>query len=153
MKAIALTNKELRLLSNQLQNFNVGYTVQQIRSLDKVIQSVELVLQPFNEGLNKILSIIVSQVNEKEKAEGEATKQKKLEEYLKTDGDKKVTVSLEDAEYEFVKLVWSKMATFSGIKEAREAVIKIDDAIQLAEQGVFTNHEQPLVPVEKKEGN
>ena len=152
MKNISLPNKELRLLSNQLQNFNVGYTVQQIRLLDKIIRSMEVILQPFNEGLTKILSIVVSQLNEKEKAEGEATKQQKLEEYLKTDGDKLVTVSLEDAEFDFVKLVWSKMATFSGSKEAREAVIKIDDAIESA-GGVFTNHEPPLAELKKEEGN
>lgn len=153
MKNIILPAKELRLLANQLENFNVGYTVPQIRSLNKVLVVMEDSLKPFTDGLKKIQSVIVSQVNEKEKAEGEAKKQAEFNEFIKTEGEKKVTCALEDVDFEFVKLVWSKMSTFSGIKEAREAVLKIDDAIEGASEPVFSNHEQPLVPVEKKEGN
>ena len=114
---------------------------------------MEEALKPFNDGLKKIQSVIVSQVNEKEKAEGEAKKQKEFEEFIKVEGEKKVTCALEDVDFEFVKIVWSKMATFSGVKEAREAVLKIDDAIQGASEPVFTNGETPLEKIDKPIGN
>ena len=153
MKNIILPAKELRLLTNQLENFNVGYTVPQIRSLNKVLIVMEENLKPFNEGLKKIQSVIVSQVNEKEKAEGEAKKQKEFEEFIRTEGEKKVTCALEDVDFEFVKLIWSKMSTFSGVKEAREAVLKIDDAILNASEPVFTNGESKLNPMDKPKTN
>lgn len=153
MKNIILPAKELRLLANQLENFNVGYTVPQIRSLNKVLTVIEEVLKPFNEGVKKIQSVIVSQVNEKEKAEGEAKKQAEFNEFIKTEGEKKVTCALEDVDFEFIKLVWSKMSTFSGVKEAREAVLKIDDAIEGASEPVFHNGETPLKEIDKPIGN
>jgi len=153
MKNIILPAKELRLLANQLENFNVGYTVPQIRSLNKVLVVMEEILKPFNEGVKKIQNTLVSQVNEKEKAEGEAKKQKEFEEFIKVEGEKKVTCALEDVDFEFVKAVWNKMSTFSGVKEAREAVLKIDDAIQGATTPVFGNGETKLEPADKPKIN
>jgi hypothetical protein len=136
MKNIIIPNKELRLLSNQLQGFNQGYSVIQIKSLDKVIQTMELSLADFNDGLKKILSIVVSQLNEKERQEGEAEKQKQLEEFLNTKGEELVTCSFEDSDLEFIKSIWTRIGTFSGSKEAREAIIKIDEALNT--EPVFT---------------
>jgi len=156
MKNIILPNKELRLLSGQLQNFNAGFTVQQIRSLDRVVRVMETILQPFTEGINKILSgtePISETATEKEKAEIEAKKAKELEDYLKTKGEEKVTCPIEDTGFEFIKMVWSKMSSLSGLKEARETIIKIDDAIQGANTPVFDNGETKLEPADKPKIN
>jgi hypothetical protein len=149
MKNISLPNKELRVLSAQLQNFNQGFTVTQIRSLDKVVRTMESVIQPFTEGLDKILHTVVSQINEAEKAEGEAKKNKDLEDFINTKGEEKVTCALEDSDFEFVKLIWSRMGSLRGDKDTRELVIKIDNAINGAD-GVFTNHQEGLKPLESK---
>ncbi|MBZ5529725.1 MAG: hypothetical protein LAN71_17750 [Acidobacteriia bacterium] len=138
MKNIILPAKELRLLSSQLQNFNTGYTVPQIRSLDKVIRIMETTLEPFEEKLKKILTK-VSEGNEKER---DIKKQQELEEFMKSEGEKAVSCSFEDVDFEFIKLVWEKMATLSGQKEAREAILKIDDAIQGAKEPIFTNGDE-----------
>ncbi len=137
MRNIILPNKELRLLSAQLQNFNQGYTVEQIRSLDRVVRTMETTLKPFADGLDKLSRILVSQLSEKAKQEGEAKKQEKIVKYFDTEGNKTANCSLEDIDFEFVKAVWSRMSTFSGAKEAREAILKIDDAIRSAEEPVF----------------
>jgi hypothetical protein len=144
MKNIIIPNKELRLLSNQLQTFNVGYTVNQIRSLDKVIRIMEEVNKSFTEGLEGIMNIPVSTIPEKKK-EDEEKKAKDLDSYITGEGAKKVTCSFEDSDYEFIKLVWSKIATFSGQKEARDAVLIIDDAINSANEPVFTNGKEEKV--------
>jgi len=150
MKNISLPNKELRLLSGQLQNLDTGYTIPQIRSLDKVIRIIETTLKPFADGLDKILSVGVSQASEEEKQKGELKKQKELEDYFKTEGNKKVICSFEDVDFEFIKMVWSKMSTFRGQKEVREAVIRIDDAIQYANEPIFADSENGLKPIEKQ---
>jgi hypothetical protein len=150
MKNISLPNKELRVLSAQLQNFNQGFTVAQIKSLDKVVRIMESVLQPFSEGLDKIIRSVINQVDEKEKAEGEAKKQKELEDFVNTEGEKKVTCTLEDPDFEFVKQVWSRMGNLRGDKDTRELVIKIDNAINGVGEPVFTNHKVELKPLESK---
>lgn len=149
MRQIALPNKELRVLSAQLQNFNQGFTVEQIKSLDRVVRSMETTLQPFSEKLDKIIHTVVSQVNDKEKAEGEAKKNKDLEKFIATEGEKKATCTLDDNDFEFVKLIWSRMGSLRGDKDTRELVIKIDNAINGAD-GVFTNHQEGLKPLESK---
>lgn len=139
MKAIALANKELRLLSGQLQNFQAGYTVEQIRSLDKVVRVMEEAVKDYVQGIDDIIKapIAFSTPQEKEKLEKE--KDDSLMEYVKTVGNKVVSVSLEDTDLDFVKSVWAKMGSLSGMKEAREAIIKIDDAITNSKEPVFTN--------------
>ena len=149
MKNIILANKELRLLSIQLQNFNSGYTVQQIRSLNNVVTAMESVLKPFEDGLDAINRVIVSQVNEEEKQKDQIKKDAEIENYFTTEGAKISTCTLEDPDFEFVKLIWSRIGTFSGIKVAREAIIAIDDAIQSASSPVFSNHEASLNPIDK----
>lgn len=137
MKTIVLPNKELRLLSGQLQNFQAGFTVQQIRSLDRVIKVMEETLKPFTEGLNKILIIESSYKNEQEKIDNEAKKENALNLFINTEGEKKMTCSFIDEDFEFIKLVWSKMVSLRGTQEAREAIIKIDDALTGASEPVF----------------
>jgi Tfp pilus assembly PilM family ATPase len=126
MKNISLPNKELRLLSLQLQNFQSGYTVDQIRSLDKAISAIDKVIQPFNTKL-KELSL-------KEKKDDT-----ELNDYIETEGSKIVTCSFEDTDFEFVKLVWNKMSGLSGNDVARKAILIIDDAIKAVVEPTFTN--------------
>lgn len=149
MKNIILPNKELQLLANQLQNFQTGYTVQQIRSLDKVIRTIEEQLKPFTDGLKKILETPIEGSTPEDKAKNEEKKQKAVEEYMKTKGSEKLTCTLEDTDMEFVRLIWSRMASLNGQREARETIIKIDDAIQGASAPVFTNGEtkKPEEPI------
>ena len=131
MKNISLPNRELQLLSNMLQNFNQGFTVAQIRSLDKVIQVLESVLEPFTKGLSKIAGTEL--LEGKEKAE----KQKEIDKFLDTEGGKKVSCTFEDADFDFILAVWSRVSSLRGAKEVREAVLKIDDAIKSASPPVF----------------
>lgn len=139
MKNISLPTKELRLLSGQLQNFQSGYTVEQIRSLDKVVRVMEEAVKGYVDGLSDIVKgpIAFSTQEEREKLEKE--RDERLMEYIQTEGNKVVSVSLEDTDMDFVKSVWAKMGSLSGAKEAREAIIKIDDAIKNSEEPVFTN--------------
>jgi len=153
MKNIILPNKELRLLSGQLQNFNAGYTVQQIRSLDKVVRIMETTLRPFNEGLDKIVNEVKAVVSPEDEKKIDEKRRLEAEDYLKTKGEEKVTCPIEDIDFEFIKMVWSKMSSLSGLKEARESIIKIDDAIQGATTPVFGNGETKLEPADKPKIN
>ena len=137
MKAIALTNIDLRILSGQLQNYQAGYTVAQIRLLDKVVGKMEEQLEPFVKGLKDITSgpIAFSTQEEREKLEKE--QDDRVQEYAKAEGQKIQSVSFEDSEFEFIKQVWLRMGSLSGMKEARETIMKIDDAIEAATEPVF----------------
>ena len=129
MKQIVLPFKELRLLANQLQSFNQGYTVKEIRSLDNVSKVIENALKDFNKGLSAILISDASYKDEKEHETNEQAKQQRLQEFLETEGAKPATVTFDPEDLLFIKTIWGKMTNLSGIKEAREAVIKIDNAL------------------------
>ncbi len=128
MKAIALPIKDLRLLSNQIQNFQGGYTVEQIRLLDKACSAMDVVLKDFNAGLKKVV--------DKPKKAGDV---KEIEDYVEKEGSKVVTCDFEDADFKFIESVWAKMAGFSGQDIARKAIISIDDAIKSASSPTFSN--------------
>jgi hypothetical protein len=128
MKQIALPTKELRLLSLQLQNFNQGFTVDQIRSLDKAVAVMDKVLQPFNSKLKEL--------NDKPRIQGDDAE---LNEFIDKEGSKTVSCSFEDADFEFVKLVWNKMSGLSGNDVARKAILIIDDAIKAVVEPTFVN--------------
>ena len=137
MKNISLPNIELRILSGQLQNYQAGYTVAQIRLLDKVVRKMEDQLEPFIKGLNDITKgpIAFSTQEEREKLEKEQND--KLVKFGEEEGKKVISVSFEDTEFDFIKQVWARMGSLSGMKEARETIIKIDDAIESTKEPVF----------------
>lgn len=140
MKAIALPNKELRLLSGQLQNFNQGYTVAQIRSLDKVVRAMEEILKPFTDEIENIVKGPMAFSTQEEREKLEKERDERLQKYVETEGNKIVSVSFEDQDFTFVKEVWSRMGSLNGQKEARETILKIDDAITKATEPVFTKN-------------
>lgn len=126
MKQIAIPTKELRLLSLQLQNFNQGFTVDQIRSLDKSIATIDKVIQLFNTKLKEL--------SDKPRKEGD---NEELNSYFETEGNKVITCSFEDVDFEFVKAVWNKMSGLSGNDVARKAILIIDDAIKAVVEPTF----------------
>jgi len=126
MKNISLPNKELRLLSGQLQNFQAGYTVEQIRLLDRVVSNMNLVLNPFIMGGNEL----AKKIKEKNGEEN-------MKKYMDEEGDKLVNMIFHDPDFEFLKLIWSKMSSLSGQPEARKSIIIIDDAIKAVIEPVF----------------
>ena len=126
MKNISLPNKELRLLSGQLQNFQAGYTVEQIRLLDRVVSNMNLVLNPFIMGGNEL----AKKIKEKNGEEN-------MKKYMDEEGDKLVNMIFHDPDFEFLKLIWSKMSSLSGQPEARKSIIIIDDAIKAVTEPVF----------------
>lgn len=130
MKIFTLPNRELRLLSGQLQNFKVGYTVEQIRLLDRVIKTINSSIKPFEDALT-------AKVSELEKEKDEEAKNKTLENFLDTEGVKEIVITFEDVDFDFIKLIWSNMANMSGGADARSAIIKIDDAIKNASDPTF----------------
>jgi hypothetical protein len=132
MRNIIIPNKELRLLANQLQNFSAGYTVSQIRSLDKVIRIMNEKSEPFTEGLEKIVNITSDQ-----SPEDKAKKQNEIDDYLKKEGTKKITCAFDNEDFEFIKSTWLRIASFSGQEEARESILIIDEAINKSSEPVF----------------
>lgn len=141
MMQIALTAKDLRLLSIQLQKFDQGYTVAQIRSLDKVVTSMETLLKDYSEGLNKLLNEPIKGDTEEEKQKIEMDLRKKLENFIETEGNKKISLMIEEEDFNFVKTFWSRLANLKGDKEVRKAIISIDDSLNSATKSVFVDKE------------
>lgn len=151
MKNIILPNKELHLLSGLLQRFNAGYTVEQIRSLDTVVRAVEMAIKPFVEGMKKITEINTesTKTDPQEKLQDSETllkqKEEKFAKYMEKEGNEVSSIPLEDKEIDFVKTIWTKMSTLNGLPEAREAIIKIDDALNNASGNVFIKPEKKIL--------
>lgn len=138
---IALPTRDLRLLSIQLQKFDQGYTVAQIRSLDKVVTSMELLLKDYSDGLNKLLNEPIKGETEEEKQKSEMELRKKLEDFVEVEGNKKISLIIEDEDLNFVKVFWSRLANLKGDKEVRKAIISIDDSLNSATKSIFVDKE------------
>jgi len=124
MMHIALPQKELRLLGFQIQKFEQGYTVEQIRILDKIVSNINKALEDF--------SVKIKDIKEnKEITDEEVTK------FFEEEGSKMADLALEDDEFQFVMLIWSRMNTLSGDELVRKSIIIIDDALKSATQPVF----------------
>jgi len=124
MMHIALPQKELRLLSFQIQKFPAGYTVEQIRILDKVMSSVNSVLEDFT---NKIEAI---------KQDKDITEEK-MNMFFEEDGNKIADLHLEEDEFQFLSQIWTRMGGLSGDELVRKSIIVIDDAFKNASAVVF----------------
>jgi DNA-binding transcriptional MerR regulator len=141
MMQIAFTAKDLRLLSIQLQKFDQGYTVAQIRSLDKVVTSMELLLKDYSDGLNNLLNEKITGETDEEKQKSELELRKKLEDFVEVEGNKKISLMIEDEDLNFVRMFWSKLSNLNGNKDVRKAVISIDDALNNATKSIFVDKE------------
>ena len=126
MKNISLPNKDLRILSLQIQSFQQGYTVEQIRLLDSVISSINKVLEPFDTKINEFKAKPKNEENDEE-----------LNKFFDIEGSKIVTCEFEDAHFDFIKKIWDSMGNLSGQEIARREIIVIDDALKAVSNPVF----------------
>ena len=115
MKEIELTKRELRVLSLQLENKADGFTVKQLRQLDKVLGMFESYVKDYNDGLNdvsarfreKIRSLDSSNPNYSSLVQ--ELNNQLVEEVNGFDllvGRNEVLIEVEDTDFDFVKGLW-----------------------------------------------
>lgn len=122
MKTLSFSKKQLRILTLQLQQTGDGFTIPQLRSLDKVLTVMEKPIEDFN---SKITDLLRTSTSENQEEVNSA-----METLLSFHGSEEVNLELEDADFDFIKTQWSATKGFKGDKEVREIVIAIDDILK-----------------------
>ena len=102
---------------------------------------MELLLKDYSDGLNKLLNEKITGETDEEKQKSELELTKKLEDFVEVEGNKKISLMIEDEDLNFVKMFWSRLANLKGDKEVRKAIISIDDALNNATKSIFVDKE------------
>jgi hypothetical protein len=131
MKQIVLPNREMRLLANNLQVYNKGYTIAEIRLLDKVILRFNTALKLYDDNVVKLENSL--------KEEKDNIKIEEIKKNIEDEDIREITCVFEDPEFNFVKSIWGQMAGFRGTDDVRSLIIKIDNAIQAVSEPIFKN--------------
>lgn len=116
MKTLSLSNNNFRILVMQFNSMpGQGMTLGQMRSLNTALSVLE-------DGISDYQAEFLVLSSDMEK----------LQELVKAQGAQIVAIGFEDADFTALKDAWVKLGEnpiFSGVKEAREMLLTIDDAI------------------------
>lgn len=151
MKQIKLSKRALRILSLQLQQKGEGFTIKQIRQLDKVLDVVEPELKEYDEAIEKVLSESREKINKIDKEsvnysilfkEVDREASKEVEKIDEEYGVAEVKLKLEDSDFDFLKEQWTPTKGLAGNKSTRKVIIAIDDAIENPEDAGDSQKEE-----------
>ncbi len=123
MKTITLSAQELRILTLQIQAKGDGYSIGQLRQLDKVLDVLEEPIESYNASVEILAKENPEDLNQK------------LENLTVLPENQNKIVEIEDSDFDFVKELWSQTQGFLGNSEARKVILAIDDALNGAKDG------------------
>lgn len=133
MKTVILTRYQASLLSNQLERKVDGFTVKQLRQLNKILDKFEEPLKEYRKQVKEMSDNYqkkLASVEQEIRGAVVIEYNKLTDEWNKAEGIKEDSYEFEDGDFDFLKELWSKTNGFMGIKEARDVILKIDDALQ-----------------------
>lgn len=150
MKQLFLSRNTLNELSTILESKSLS-TMGEIRQLDKILsKKIEPLILPYQEAVKKIKEETKISINKdllnagihQEKGDLEINK------LVDTIGIEQIKVQLEDADFIFIKGLWSTTNQLNTTRRAREILINIDDAFENAE----TIEDSPKEVAKKNDG-
>lgn len=141
MQQISLSKAALRMLGQQLELKSDGYTRQQLRTLDKVLDIIDGEISIYNTSIDALIEQGKKDflVNPEAVNEINTTVNTEIEKLTETVGKETVSLTFEDAQFTFIKEVFDTIGGFLGNKDVRKTVFEIEDAI--------SNVKTPAAPV------
>lgn len=134
MKQINLSKAEGRILSQQITAKTEGFTIKQLRLLDKIDLVFDSQLTDYNKPIDDMIEKAKEEIKENPDDKNvqlvNATLNENLDAYTETEGIKSVTFLFEDEQFNFIKEIWEASGGFKGDKKIRKYTLSIDDAIQ-----------------------
>jgi len=139
MKQITLKKKDARVLTIQLENKQDGYSVADLRKLDKFILNVlEKATEDYDKKIEELNKEMQSKLKELDTSDSNyqlKANQLNVEQGVKlnkvndTIGEEEVKVEFEGDSFDVIKTFWETMSNVRASKDARKTILRIDDAI------------------------
>ena len=116
MKTVRLTKQQARLLRMQIEGKESGYTIGDLRKVDKFLAAMDKLTADYDEKIDAISN---------------AEEVEALDDNL---GSEEISFSVEDAWFDCVKSAWKSVKNWMGNKKARALILAIDDSLGNAEE-------------------
>lgn len=131
MQQISLSKASLRMLGQQLEMKADGYTRQQLRTLDKVMDVIDSTIGDYNTSIDTLINQAKKNIaaNPENANQINETLNAELNKLYETVGKEGVSPMFEDAQFTFIKEVFDLIEGFLGNKEVRKTVFEIEDAL------------------------
>lgn len=138
MRRVELTKKEAHVLGLNLEGKATGYSRKELRWLDRTMDAIEDATGEYHRRIERVAAqhramrrktsdqVELARIAEEESRAVEAINEE--------DGGSRIVLTLEEAEYDFVKDQWGAMNSFRGGREVRRMVMAIDAAVEGAEK-------------------
>lgn len=132
MRQITLSRNSLRTLTQQLEAHGNGYNIKQIRTLDKVVAKFNPLITDYNKKIDDMLLAAQTEAaaEPERTAEINKTLNDEVNALVAAEGSEQLKVVVEDAEYDFIKVIWDNTEGFKGAMDQRKVILEIDDALQ-----------------------
>ena len=155
MKQFSLTNFQARILSNNIESAEKGFTKNDLRMLDAVQDIIIDATKEYHDTVEGILlryrnlvrrATAAKDVNEVTALSARQTIE--IEDANEKLGKRKATLLFEDAQYEFIKAHWNEKDALPGGRETRNDFFAVEDAVANPETAKIEDGK--VVPMRKK---
>lgn len=138
MKQITLSKASTRNLSQQLDGKADGFTVKQLRMLDRIQTTIEDAIGDYNKPIDDLVKAaqkdLANDPSPEHTQEVNTKLNTALDEYTEKYGAEKVNLLFEDEQFSFIKDIWDAASGFRGNLAARKILLEIDDSLEQAQE-------------------
>lgn len=134
MKQFILSKAAARVIYIQLEGKGEGYTIKQIRLLDKIMIPFETVLTGYNSKIDTRIEQAKEELrqNPDDQEIINESMNNDLDSITENEGKELITINLEDEQFIFIKEIWDAISGFRGGKDVRRLVLEVDDSLNHA---------------------
>lgn len=138
MTEFSLSKAATRVMYVQLENKGEGFSIKQLRLLDKTLTSLDVFIGEYNQSIQDKINIAKEEIKadpSQENVDAVNTKLNlDLDEITDTIGKQLVHIQIEDEQFKFIKETMENMQGFKGTKIVRDLVLELDTALDSAKE-------------------
>jgi hypothetical protein len=127
MKTIELKPADARFLKLQLERKD-GFSLGDLRKINKFLMALDIVCKPYDSAIEEALKKYPPQFDD----QGRQFVDRRLNEIVEkinSEHEEPVSFNVEDADFECVHGIWTKIESWGADRSNRRAVLAIDDAL------------------------
>lgn len=138
MTEFSLSKAAARVVYVDLETKGDGFTIKQLRLLDKTLSSLDIFIGNYNKKIEDRMNEAREEIKKDHSKENIESVNFQvnidLDELTNTEGKQLVTIQIEDEQFKFIKEIIDNMQGFKGDKTSREILLEIGNALDSAKE-------------------